>query len=118
MRATLCGDRHGPEKLGTTISDQDFLRFLICARDDLRRSEWSMLKRDPLRRSAWSKRSRCGAVRICKAPDEPSAGIVRVEALSLWRRAKMLLANWSLEVVAWVARLLALSELRLENRDF
>ena len=34
-----------------------------------------------------SKRSRYGAVRICLEPDEPSAGIVRVEALSPWRRA-------------------------------
>ena len=36
-----------------------------------------------------SKRSLCGAVRICLEPDEPSAGIVRVEALSLWRRANL-----------------------------
>ena len=37
----------------------------------------------------------------------PSARIVRVEALSLWRRANLLLAKWSLEVVAWFARLLS-----------
>ena len=37
----------------------------------------------------------------------PSARIVRVEALSLWRRANFLLAKWSLEVVAWFARLLS-----------
>ena len=60
-----------------------------------------------LRGSAWSKRSRCGAVRICEVPDEPSAGIVRVEVLPLRRRANLLLANWSLEVVAWFARLLS-----------
>ena len=76
------------------VKKRNFLRFLICARD-------------PLRRSAWSKRSRCGAVRICKVPDEPSAGIVRGEALPLWRRANLLLGNWSLEVVAWFARLLS-----------
>ena len=40
-------------------------------------------------------------VQICKVPNEPSAGIVRVEELSL------LLANWSLEVVALFARLLS-----------
>ena len=38
---------------------------------------------------------------------KPSAGIVRVEALSLWRRANLSLANWSLEVAAWFARLLS-----------
>ena len=37
----------------------------------------------------------------------PSARIVRVEALSLWRRATLLLAKWSLEVVAWFVRLVA-----------
>ena len=37
----------------------------------------------------------------------PSARIVRVEAPSLWRRANLLLASWSLEVVAWSARLLS-----------
>ena len=46
---------------------------------------------------------------MCKVPDEPSAGIPRVETLFLWlwRRANVLLANWSLEVVAWFARLLS-----------
>ena len=39
-----------------------------------------------------SKRSRCGAVRICLERGEPSAEIVRVEALSLWRRANL---SWS-----------------------
>ena len=33
-----------------------------------------------------SKCSRCGASRIFKLAGEPSAGIVRVETLSLWRR--------------------------------
>ena len=41
---------------------------------------------NPLRGSCVSDRSRCGAVRISKLADEPSAGIVRVGALSLWRR--------------------------------
>ena len=56
-----------------------------------------------------SDRSRCGAVRICLEPDEPSAEIVRVEALSLWRRAIFLLAKRRLEVVSWFARLLSQS---------
>ena len=74
----------------------DFLRFQRCARD-------------PLRRSCASKRSRCGAVRICLSLGEPSAEIVRVEALSLWRRAIFLLAKRPLEVVSWFARLLSQS---------
>ena len=74
----------------------DFLRFLLAARD-------------PLRRSCASKRSRCGAVRICLSLGEPSAEIVRVEALSLWRRAIFLLAKRPLEVVSWFARLLSQS---------
>ena len=60
---------------------EDFLRFL-------------RFPRELSRTSAWSKRSRCGAVRICKVPDEPSEGIA----------ANLLLANWSLEVVALFAR--------------
>ena len=183
-RATLCGDsRGGGSKTG------DFLRFLRCARDPLRRFAWSRFKnwglftisavrarpsaeirvvevqnlrtfcdfcgpratlcgdsrgrgsksedflrflrsaRDPLRRSCASKRSGCGAVRICLSLGEPSAEIVRVEALSLWRRALFLLAKRPLEVVSWFARLLSQSRgcgfdsppgprLRLENRSF
>ena len=42
---------------------------------------------NPLQGSRASKRSHCGAVRILKLPDEPSAGILRAQALSLWRRA-------------------------------
>ena len=61
---------------------------------------------NPLRRS---KRSRCGAVRILLNLGEPSAEIVRVKALSLWRRAFLLLAKWPLEVVSWFARLLSQS---------
>ena len=37
----------------------------------------------------------------------PSMGMVRVEALSLWRRANLLLAKWPLEVVSWLVRLLS-----------
>ena len=44
-----------------------------------------------------------------RCADEPSAGIVRVDALSLWRRASLLLAKWPLEVVSWFARLLSQS---------
>ena len=46
-----------------------------------------MSEQNPLRGSCVSERSRCGAVRISQLADEPSAGIVRVGALSLWRRA-------------------------------
>ena len=42
-----------------------------------------------LRRLCASKRSRCGAVQMCLELGEPSAEIVRVEALSLWRRANL-----------------------------
>ena len=42
---------------------------------------------NPLRGSCVSERSRCGAVRIFYVAREPSAEIVRVESLSLWRRA-------------------------------
>ena len=49
-------------------------------------------------------------LRVCSILNmlaRPSARIVRVEALSLRRRANLLLAKWSLEVVAWFARLLS-----------
>ena len=49
---------------------------------------------------------------------EPSAEIVRVAALSLWRHAIFLLAKRPLEVVSWFARLSVLLQLRLENRNF
>ena len=90
-RATLCGDSRGRGS-----KTEGFLRFLRCARD-------------PLRRSCASKRSRCGAVRNFLSLGEPSAEIVRVEALSLWRRAIFLLAKRPLEVVSWFARLLSQS---------
>ena len=54
--------------------------------------EFVLTLTNPLRRSCVSKRSRCGAVRICLERGEPSAEIVRVEALSLWRRANL---SWS-----------------------
>ena len=44
---------------------------------------------NPLRGSGVSERSRCGAVRNCELNDAPSAGIERVESLSLWCRAKL-----------------------------
>ena len=90
-RATLCGDSRGGGS-----KTEDCLRFLQAARD-------------PLRRSCASKRSCCGAVRVCLSLGEPSAEIVRVEALSLWRRAIFLLAKRPLEVVSWFARLLSQS---------
>ena len=42
---------------------------------------------NPLQGSGVSERSRCGAVRILELADEPSTGIGRVAALSLWCRA-------------------------------
>ena len=93
-RATLCGDSRGRGS-----KTEGFLRFVQAARD-------------PLRRSCVPKRSRCGAVRVRLSLGEPSAEIVRVEALSLWRRASLLLAKWPLEVVSWFARLLSQSRSR------
>ena len=59
-----------------------------------------------------STRSCCGVVRIRLSLGEPSAEIVRGEALSLWRRAISWLAKWPLEVVSWLARLLSQSRSR------
>ena len=42
---------------------------------------------NPLQGSGVLERSRCGAVRILAVADEPSTGIGRVGALSLWCRA-------------------------------
>ena len=42
---------------------------------------------NPLQGSGVSERSRCGAVRTLAVDDEPSTGIGRVGALSLWCRA-------------------------------
>ena len=47
----------------------------------------------PLQGSGVSDRCRCGAVRILELADEPSTGIGRVGALSLWSRANPL-ARW------------------------
>ena len=48
------------------------------------------------RASCVSNRSRCGAMRISTSPGEPSAGIVRVKALSWWRRADLNVARGAL----------------------
>ena len=71
---TLCGDRACRSALAVAPRES----VLVAA--------------NPLRRSCVSKRSRCGAVRICLDLGEPSAEILRVEALSLWRRANL---SWS-----------------------
>ena len=60
---------------------------------------------NPLRGSCVSTRSRCGAARVRFSLGEP-AEIVRVEALSLRRRAGLLLAKWPF------ARLLSQSRVR------
>ena len=73
-RRTLCGDPACRSALAVAPCE-----FILSAAN-------------PLRRSCVSKRSRCGAVRICLDLGEPSAEILRVEALSLWRRANL---SWS-----------------------
>ena len=69
-------------------------------------------------------------MRISLELGKPSAEILRVEALSPWRRSMFLfslLANWCLEVVSWFARVLApsrvstssaLPQLQLTNCKF
>ena len=111
------------------VKKQDFERFLRRARDPLRRSVWSRLNNrnfhdlcgaratlcgDPrgqgLKTEGFSKRSRCGAVRIRLSLGEPSAEIVRVEALLLRRPCGFLARKiFPLEVVSWFARLLSQS---------
>ena len=71
-RRTLCGDRAC--RIALAVAPCEF-------------AGWPT---NPLRGSCVSDRSRCGAVRISKLADEPSAGIVRVGVLSLWRRANFL----------------------------
>ena len=51
--------------------------------------EFSTSFANPRRGSCLSNRSRCGAARILKLVSQPSAGIVRVESLSMWRRANL-----------------------------
>ena len=70
-RATLCGDSRGRGS-----KTEDFLRFLLAARD-------------PLRRFAWSRFKNWGLFTISAGRARRSAEIVRVEALSLWRRANL-----------------------------
>ena len=73
---------------------------------------------NPLRRSCVSKRSRRGAVRILLNLGEPSAEIVRVEALSLWRRAILLLATPAFAIPRSRVRFPpGPRQLRLENRS-
>ena len=91
-RATLCGDSHGQGS-----KTEDFLQ-LSHGRGS---KTVDFLRGDRACRSAL-------AVAPCEF-FEPSAEIVRVKALSLWRRAILLLAKWPLEVVSWFARLLSQS---------
>ena len=73
--------------------------------------EFVLSSANPMRRLCVSKRSRCGAVRICLELGEPSAEIVRVEVLSLWRRMCHELGEPSAEIV----RVEALSPWRRAN---
>ena len=69
---------------------------------------------NPLQGSGVSERSRCGAVRILELADEPSTGIGRVAALSLWCRAHpwavRILELAALAVVSGVSRILELAD--------
>ena len=84
--ARPCGDRRG-----RGAKTRGFLRFCRCPRNPLRRSAWSRCKNlsifsfltFPDEASAG-----IGVVEVLLAvPARPSAEIVRVKALSLWRRA-------------------------------
>ena len=70
----FCGARAalGRDQRGRGAKTRGF--FLICLRD-------------PLRRSAWSRCKNSRFFALMTFADEPSAEIVQVEALSLWRRA-------------------------------
>ena len=80
---------------------------------------------NPLRRSCVSKRARCGAVRILLSLGEPSAEIVRVEALSLRGAMRFLLLAKSGGLRACFRNHAVAGsippgprQLRLENRSF
>ena len=106
---------------GIGVVNRCFLRFLRCPRDPQRGSAWSRCKNSRffavlILRCADEPpaeivtRSRCGAVRIRFCLGVPSSEIVRVEALSLWRRAILCYSRNGLwEVVLWFARLLSQS---------
>ena len=68
----------------------DFLRFLACTRDPLRRFVWSRFKNwghDPLRRFAWSRFKNWGLFTIFSTHAQPSAEIhvVEVQKFSIAR---------------------------------
>ena len=65
--------------------------------------ECVLLSANPVRRSCLSRRSRCGAARMRLALGEPSAEILLVQALLLWRRSVFLfpclrIGVWKLSV--------------------
>ena len=64
---------------------------------------------NPLQGSGVSERSRCGAVRILAVADEPSTGIGRVGALSLWCRAAVRILAVADEPSTRIGRVGALS---------
>ena len=118
-RATLCGDSRGRgsktedfftisagrarprgDSRGRGSKTEDFLRFLRCRvrpSAEIRVVEAQKLRtfydfcgaRATLRRFAWSRFKNCGHFTISAGRARPSAEIVRVEALSLWRRANL-----------------------------
>ena len=89
-RATLCGDSRGRGSI-----TEDFLRFLRCVRNPLRRFARSRLKnwglftifsmraRDPLRRFAWSRFKNWGLFTFFSMRARPSAEIRVVEVQKL-----------------------------------
>ena len=85
-RRTPCGDPACRSALSVAPCE-----FVLLSASPLWRSprEFVLSSANPLRRSCVSKRSRCCAVRSCLALGEPPAEILRVEALSLWRRANL-----------------------------
>ena len=89
-RRTLCGDHACLNALAVAPCESSALpRKPSACRIALAVApcKFSTLPVNLLRGSCVSNCTRCGAVRIFNMVSEPSAGIVRVETLSLWPRA-------------------------------
>ena len=101
-RATVCGDSRGRGS-----KTEDFLRFLACARDPLRRFAWSRFKNWGLFTTSAGRARPSAEIRVVEAQKlgtftisagraRPSAEIVRVEVQKLgafydfcWPRATL-----------------------------
>ena len=99
-RATLCGDSRGRGS-----KTEDFLRFLIYTISAGRARVVEVQKLRTFYDFCGPRATLCGD----RARRSALAVIVRVEALSLWRRAFFLLVKRPFEVVSWFARLLSQS---------